>query len=42
MTAAKEKGTTEEDLAIHTAGMESLEYDPPEDVYEEEVPISPL
>jgi His/Glu/Gln/Arg/opine family amino acid ABC transporter permease subunit len=34
--AAKEKGTTEEDLAVHTEGMESLEFDPPEDMYEEE------
>jgi polar amino acid transport system permease protein len=36
VTAAKEKGTTEEDLAIHTAGMQSLEYDASEDVFEEE------
>ena len=34
--AAKEKGTTEEGLAVHTAGMESLEYNPPEDVSENE------
>jgi len=36
VTAAKEKGTTEEDLAGHTADVESLEADPPEDMYEEE------
>ncbi len=33
---AKEKGTTEEDLAVHTEGMESLEFEPPGDMYEEE------
>jgi His/Glu/Gln/Arg/opine family amino acid ABC transporter permease subunit len=34
--AAKEEGTTQEDLAGHTADVGSLEFEPPEDMYEEE------
>lgn len=36
ITAAKARGTTEKDLAGHTADVGPLEFDPPEDMYEEE------